>query len=211
MAVWQTENIVATWLNFLQVGEYSDSFLDNGYDDLETVKQIRLEDLRAIGVDNQVGPLTPSLPPSPGPHSPELTKISCQEDEEVILLSVKILREQGAAWVYLLQGEPDLMSSTSDPSSSSLASSWRGEQGGPGELDTFRQRLRRTQSSQENIQPLSLCDDIYCDISEEISYQQDSAWTEFWRKIFLRKKKSKLKKGGEVGTGDIVLSHREYF
>ena len=54
MAVWQTDNIVATWLNFLQVGEYSNSFLDNGYDDLETVKQIRLEDLRAIGVDNQV-------------------------------------------------------------------------------------------------------------------------------------------------------------
>ena len=55
MAVWQTDNIVATWLNFLQVGEYSNSFLDNGYDDLETVKQIRVEDLRAIGVDNQVG------------------------------------------------------------------------------------------------------------------------------------------------------------
>merc|ERR1712183_1257772 len=128
MAVWQTDNIVATWLNFLQVGEYSNSFLDNGYDDLETVKQIRVEDLRAIGVDNQ-------------------------EDEEVILLSVKILREQGAAWVYLLPGEPDLMSSTSDPSSSSLASSWRGE---VGEVDSFRQRLRRTQSSQENIQPLSL-------------------------------------------------------
>ena len=53
MAVWQTENIVATWLNFLQVGEYSDSFLDNGYDDLETVKQIGEEDLKAIGVDNQ--------------------------------------------------------------------------------------------------------------------------------------------------------------
>ena len=121
----------------------------------------------------------------------------------MILLSVKILREQGAAWVYLLPGEQDRLSSTSDPSSSSL--------GELGELDTFRQRLRRTQTSQENVQPLSLCDDIYCDISEEISYQQDSAWTEFWRKIFLRKKKSKLKKGGEVGTGDIVLSHREYF
>ena len=102
----------------------------------------------------------------------------------MILLSVKILREQGAAWVYLLPGEPDLMSSTSDPSSSPLASSWRGE---VGELDTFRQRLRRTQSSQENIQPLSLCDDIYCDITEEISVQQDSAWTEFWRKMFLKK------------------------
>ena len=119
----------------------------------------------------------------------------------MILLSVKILREQGAAWVYLLPGEPDLMSSTSDPSSSSLASSWRGE---VGELDTFRQRLRRTQSSQENIQPLSLCDDIYCDITEEISVQQDSAWTEFWRKMFLKKKKSKLKKGREVGTGEIL-------
>ena len=55
MTAWSTDNIVATWLNFLQVGEYSDSFLDNGYDDLETVKQIRVEDLRAIGVDNQVG------------------------------------------------------------------------------------------------------------------------------------------------------------
>ena len=116
---------------------------------------------------------------------------------------MKILREQGAAWVYLLPGEQDRLSSTSDPSSSSL--------GELGELDTFRQRLRRTQTSQETVQPLSLCDDIYCDISEEISYQQDSVWTDFWRKIFLRKKKSKLKKGGEVGSGDIVLSHREYF
>ena len=121
----------------------------------------------------------------------------------MILLSVKILREQGAAWVYLLPEEPDMMSSTSDPSSSSPASSWRGE---VGEVDTFRERLKRTQSSEETIQPLSLCDDIYCDISEEITYQQDSGWTDFWRKIFQKKKKSKLKKGGEVGSGDIVLS-----
>ena len=128
----------------------------------------------------------------------------------MILLSVKILREQGAAWVYLLPGEQDLLSSTSDPSSSSLASSWRGE---VGEVDSFRQRLRRTQSSQENIQPLSLCDDIYCDITEEISVQQDSAWSDFWRKIFLQKKKSKLKKGGELLAPEryCVLSTREYF
>ena len=74
MAVWQADNIVATWLNFLQVGEYSNSFLDNGYDDLETVKQIRVEDLRAIGVDNQVGLVSTdwlilirrSSPPLPG-------------------------------------------------------------------------------------------------------------------------------------------------
>ena len=102
---------------------------------------------------------------------------------KVILLSVKVLREQGATWVYLLAGEQDVMSSTSDPSSSSM--------------DTFRQRLRQTESSEESIEPLSLCDDIYCDISEEISCQQDSPWTDFWRKLGRgdRRKKSKLKKG----------------
>ena len=54
------------------------------------------------------------------------------------------MREQGAAWVYLLPEEPDMMSSTSDPSSSSPASSWRGEVGEVGEVDTFRERLKRT-------------------------------------------------------------------
>ena len=103
---------------------------------------------------------------------------------KVILLSVKVLREQGATWVYLLAGEQDVMSSTSDPSSSSM--------------DTFRQRLRQTESSEESIEPLSLCDDIYCDISEEISFQPDSPWTDFWRKLGRgdSRKKSKLKKGG---------------
>ena len=71
------ENIVCTWLRFLRVEEYSKNFIDNGYDDLETVKQIKQEDLKAIGVTNS-------------------------EDEEIILLSVKILKEQGAAWVYFL-------------------------------------------------------------------------------------------------------------
>ena len=53
MGGWETANIVSTWLNFLHVGEYSNKFIDNGYDDLETVKQMGEEDLRAIGVDNQ--------------------------------------------------------------------------------------------------------------------------------------------------------------
>ena len=44
-------------------------FLENGYDDLETVKQIRVEDLRAIGVDNQVGGIHIT---SPGLRSPEI-------------------------------------------------------------------------------------------------------------------------------------------
>ena len=43
-------NIVVEWLNFLQLEHYSKGFLDNGYDDLETVKRIGPADLDAIGV-----------------------------------------------------------------------------------------------------------------------------------------------------------------
>ena len=43
-------NIVVEWLTFLQLGHYSKGFLDNGYDDLETVKKIGPADLDAIGV-----------------------------------------------------------------------------------------------------------------------------------------------------------------
>ena len=43
-------NIVVEWLAFLQLGHYSKGFLDNGYDDLETVKKIGPADLDAIGV-----------------------------------------------------------------------------------------------------------------------------------------------------------------
>ncbi len=43
-------NIVVEWLEFLQLGQYSHGFIDNGYDDLETVKKIGPADLDAIGV-----------------------------------------------------------------------------------------------------------------------------------------------------------------
>ena len=76
------ENIVSVWLRFLNIEEYTEQFIDNGYDDLETIKQMGEEDLKAIGIDNQ-------------------------KDEEMILLSVKILREQGAAWVYFLIGDEE--------------------------------------------------------------------------------------------------------
>jgi hypothetical protein len=82
------ENIVGVWLRFLYIEEYTEQFIDNGYDDLETVKLMGEEDLKAIGIDNQ-------------------------KDGEVILHSVKILREQGAAWVYLLLGDEEDESGTS--------------------------------------------------------------------------------------------------
>ena len=43
-------NIVIEWLTFLQLEHYSKEFLDNGYDDLETLKRVGPEDLDAIGV-----------------------------------------------------------------------------------------------------------------------------------------------------------------
>jgi len=72
-------NIVVEWLTFLQLGHYSKGFLDNGYDDLETVKKIGPADLDAIGV------------------------LSAHH-RAFLLDAVRVLKEQGAAWVYLLLG-----------------------------------------------------------------------------------------------------------
>ncbi|KFO69720.1 Sterile alpha motif domain-containing protein 5, partial [Cuculus canorus] len=43
-------NIVYEWLKTLQLPQYAQSFVDNGYDDLEVCKQIGDPDLDAIGV-----------------------------------------------------------------------------------------------------------------------------------------------------------------
>ena len=80
----------------LNIEEYAEQFIDNGYDDLETVKMMGEEDLKAIGIDNQ-------------------------KDEEMILLSVMILREQGAAWVYLLLGDEEDGAGTSSSGKMSIS------------------------------------------------------------------------------------------
>ena len=36
------ENIVSVWLRFLNIEEYTEQFIDNGYDDLETVKLLMM-------------------------------------------------------------------------------------------------------------------------------------------------------------------------
>lgn len=43
-------NIVYEWLKTLKLSQYAQSFVDNGYDDLEVCKQIGDPDLDAIGV-----------------------------------------------------------------------------------------------------------------------------------------------------------------
>ena len=67
-------------MRFLDKEEYSDSFIDNGYDDLETLKLIEKKDLEAIGVMKK-------------------------DHQDYILAAVKVLKERGAAWVYLLYCE----------------------------------------------------------------------------------------------------------
>lgn len=68
-------NIVVEWLRSLHLGQYAESFLDNGYDDLEICKQVGDPDLDAIGVFNS-------------------------SHRNRLLSSVRALREEGAASVY---------------------------------------------------------------------------------------------------------------
>ncbi|KAF5300422.1 hypothetical protein FQA39_LY02221 [Lamprigera yunnana] len=68
-------NIVTEWLLSLHLPQYADSFIDNGYDDLEICKQVGDPDLDAIGVFNPV-------------------------HRNILLQSVRNLREEGAASVY---------------------------------------------------------------------------------------------------------------
>lgn len=46
----QGPNLVLEWLSTLHLSQYVESFIDNGYDDLEVCKQIGEPDLDAIGV-----------------------------------------------------------------------------------------------------------------------------------------------------------------
>ncbi|XP_037961715.2 uncharacterized protein LOC105381380 isoform X3 [Plutella xylostella] len=75
MASSTTGNIVIEWLRSLHLGQYAESFIDNGYDDLEICKQVGEPDLDAIGVLNPA-------------------------HRQRLLHSVRSLREEGAAAVY---------------------------------------------------------------------------------------------------------------
>ena len=81
-----SSSIVSSWLKFLELDRYTTAFLDNGYDELETVKQIGPEDLDAIGV-------------------------SLLHHRDFLLDAVQVLQKHGATWVYLLQPaqEQDLL------------------------------------------------------------------------------------------------------
>ncbi|XP_055887770.1 uncharacterized protein LOC106057893 isoform X3 [Biomphalaria glabrata] len=77
-----SNSIVEDWLRSVDLVQYTQSFLDNGYDDLEVCKQIGEDDLDAIGVPRD-------------------------EHREKLLRAVKVLREEGGTAVYFTLEECD--------------------------------------------------------------------------------------------------------
>ncbi|XP_020708622.1 uncharacterized protein LOC105686971 isoform X4 [Athalia rosae] len=124
-------NIVVEWLRSLHLGQYSESFIDNGYDDLEICKQIGDPDLDAIGVFNQS-------------HRARL------------LQSVKTLREEGAASVYFTLEETTDCLCDNISSKSSRTSSER-----PASEKETQQRASPTASSSSGGQELTKFTDEY--------------------------------------------------
>lgn len=101
-------NIVYEWLKALQLPQYAESFVDNGYDDLEVCKQIGDPDLDAIGV------LAPA-------HRRRILEAVCR------------LREQDAAAAGLyFTLEPQPLPAPPGPPAVTLSTGRRGEPcGGP--------------------------------------------------------------------------------
>ncbi|XP_067629947.1 uncharacterized protein [Eurosta solidaginis] len=85
----QHNNIVCEWLRAIGMQQYAESFMENGYDELEICKQIGEIDLDAIGVDNT-------------------------QHRNKLLKSVRALREKGAAIVYVMINDPKALSSSNE-------------------------------------------------------------------------------------------------
>nr|CAD7401513.1 unnamed protein product [Timema cristinae] len=135
-------NIVVEWLRSLHLGQYAESFIDNGYDDLEICKQVGDPDLDAIGVFNPA-------------HRSRL------------LHSVRTLREEGAASVYFTLEETAALHDECQCDSSSARSSRTssGHQGSSDKDNHIGQRCGTgnspTSSSAESAQELGKYLDEY--------------------------------------------------
>lgn len=85
VAAVNSNSIVCEWLKALGVAQYGQSFLDNGYDDLEICKQIGDPDLDAIGV------------------------VDAQHRQK-LLKSIRHLRENGATSLYFVLTDKSTLS-----------------------------------------------------------------------------------------------------
>lgn len=97
----ERNNIVEDWLRSLNLVHYTQSFIDNGYDDLEVCKQIGEDDLDAIDVRK----------PS---------------HREALLKAVQVLREEGGTAVYFTLEETDDVSGSGTSPRTSVNGGGRG-------------------------------------------------------------------------------------
>ncbi len=102
----EESTIIGEWLRSLELIQYTQDFLDNGYDDLEICKQIGEADLDAIGVTKE-------------------------EHRRGILDAVVRLRQQGGASVYFTLEEALYEDKTSIKSHSSSKDSDKNEDESP--------------------------------------------------------------------------------
>ncbi|KAH9381886.1 hypothetical protein HPB48_015394 [Haemaphysalis longicornis] len=93
------QSIVADWLRTLGLAQYAESFVDNGYDDLEICKQIGEPDLDAIGVSDP-------------------------KHRHRVLQAVRVLLEQGGTAVYFTLEEAAKHSRVSAASEYGFDSEW---------------------------------------------------------------------------------------
>lgn len=98
-------SIVEDWLRSLNLVQYTQAFIDNGYDDLEVCKQIGEDDLDAIGVRKD-------------------------SHREALLQAVQALREEGGTAVYFTLEETGV--TRADPHRGSIATSPRTSLNGGG-------------------------------------------------------------------------------
>ncbi|KAG8321405.1 SAM domain (Sterile alpha motif) [Homalodisca vitripennis] len=128
-------NIVVEWLRSLHLGQYAESFLDNGYDDLEICKQVGDPDLDAIGVFNP-------------------------QHRSRLLLSVRTLREEGAASVYFTLEESAAIQEECQCDSASARSS-RASSGRVSEKDALGRSPAGSSTSAGSAQELTRYLDEY--------------------------------------------------
>ncbi|KAL8562472.1 hypothetical protein ACOMHN_008616 [Nucella lapillus] len=116
----ERNNIVEDWLRSLNLVDYTQAFIDNGYDDLEVCKQIGEEDLDAIKVDKQA-------------------------HRDKLLRAVQVLREEGGTAVYFTLEETDDVSSAG--TSPRTNSSMKGTGGGSDSGDKSKSKLKPASSN----------------------------------------------------------------
>ncbi|XP_055716048.1 uncharacterized protein LOC129809927 [Phlebotomus papatasi] len=184
-------NIVCEWLKALGLGQYAESFLDNGYDDLEICKQIGDPDLDAIGVQ------TPD-------HRHKLLK------------SIRQLREKGATNLYFVLSEPNGLSGSREilegrdtPPPNDIASLVR-EQLNADSIRLTSHPYSTPDGGRGHLEGLA---SVYCELLvapfEEVLVTLENERVTAWANISPRRNSMKRGHQGSPGSSGLPNSHSQ--